>query len=51
LQGVLGTALEAFLAVLDGVTLADLVRPRRQLATLLRLDAGSEEATGGQRVS
>jgi Rrf2 family transcriptional regulator, nitric oxide-sensitive transcriptional repressor len=51
LQGVLGSALEAFLSVLDGVTLADLVHPRRQLATLLRMNAGSEEATGERPVS
>lgn len=37
LQGALGAALAAFLAVLDGVTLADLVRPRRRLAELLRI--------------
>lgn len=47
LQGVLGNALEAFLAVLDGTTLADLVRPGRQLTALLRF----EEATDGQPVS
>jgi Rrf2 family nitric oxide-sensitive transcriptional repressor len=46
LQGVLGAAIEAFLSVLDGATIADLVRPRRQLATLLRLNAGFEETTG-----
>ena len=37
LQGALREALAAFLAVLDRKTLADLVHPRRQLATLLRL--------------
>jgi Rrf2 family transcriptional regulator, nitric oxide-sensitive transcriptional repressor len=36
LQGVLQDALDAFLAVLDQYTLADLVRPRRKLASLLR---------------
>lgn len=38
LQGVLGDALEAFLAVLDRTTLADLVRPRRKLSSLLNLE-------------
>ncbi len=38
LQGVLGDALEAFLAVLDKTTLADLVRPRRKLSSLLNLE-------------
>jgi Rrf2 family transcriptional regulator, nitric oxide-sensitive transcriptional repressor len=37
LQGVLGNALAAFLAVLDSTTLADLVRPRRRLSALLQL--------------
>lgn len=38
LQGVLGDALAAFLAVLDRTTLADLVRPKRRLADLLGLE-------------
>jgi Rrf2 family nitric oxide-sensitive transcriptional repressor len=38
LQGVLGDALAAFLAVLDRTTLADLVAPKRQLSRLLQLD-------------
>jgi Rrf2 family nitric oxide-sensitive transcriptional repressor len=38
LQGVLGDALAAFLAVLDRTTLADLVRPKRRLANLLGLE-------------
>lgn len=38
LQGVLGKALAAFLAELDGVTLADLVRPRRRLSRLLEIE-------------
>ena len=37
LQGVLGDALAAFLAVLDQTTLADLVQPRRRLWGLLNL--------------
>jgi Rrf2 family nitric oxide-sensitive transcriptional repressor len=37
LRGALGEATAAFLAVLDGYTLADLVRPRRALARLLAL--------------
>jgi Rrf2 family nitric oxide-sensitive transcriptional repressor len=37
LQGVLGDALAAFLSVLDGKTLADLVHPKRQLSKLLQL--------------
>lgn len=37
LQGVLGDALAAFLAVLDRYTLADLVAPRQALADLLRI--------------
>jgi Rrf2 family nitric oxide-sensitive transcriptional repressor len=38
LQGVLGDALAAFLAVLDHTTLADLVRPQRRLSALLQLE-------------
>ena len=34
LKGALGEALDAFLAVLDGYTLADLLAPRRRLAGL-----------------
>ncbi len=37
LQKTLGDALEAFLAVLDRVTLADLVRPKQRLAGLLKI--------------
>lgn len=38
LQGVLADALAAFLAVLDDVTLADLVRPRSRLSNLLQAE-------------
>lgn len=41
LQTALGEALAAFLAVLDRTTLADLIRPRRRLSTLLRLEPSS----------
>src|SRR5690348_14918112 len=37
LQRALGEALEAFLAVLDRVTLADLIRPKQQLSDLLQI--------------
>jgi Rrf2 family nitric oxide-sensitive transcriptional repressor len=35
LRGVLSDATEAFLAELDGYTLADLIKPRRELSSLL----------------
>ena len=38
LRGVLHDALQAFLAVLDGYTLADLIKPQRALSSLLLLD-------------
>ncbi len=38
LIGVASEALWAFMAVLDGYTVADLVRPRVALAALLRVD-------------
>ncbi len=38
LRGVFDEATRAFLAVLDGYTLADLIRPRRALSSLLLLD-------------
>ena len=38
LRGVLRDATEAFLAELDAYTLADLIKPRRELAPLLLLD-------------
>lgn len=46
LKGALAEALAAFLAVLDGVTLADLVRPQRQLRALLGLDEVEAAAAG-----
>jgi Rrf2 family nitric oxide-sensitive transcriptional repressor len=42
LRHALGAALQAFLAVLDRYTLADLVEPRQTLAALLRLDLPGE---------
>src|SRR3546814_291779 len=39
LRNALGEALAAFLAVLDGYTLADLLAPRRKLAKLLGMTA------------
>ena len=38
LRGALNEATEAFLAVLDAYTLADLIRPRKFLASLLQLE-------------
>ena len=38
LQGALGNALAAFFEVLDRMSLADLIRPKRRLSALLRLD-------------
>jgi Rrf2 family transcriptional regulator, nitric oxide-sensitive transcriptional repressor len=38
LRGVLHDATQAFLAVLDGYTLADLIKPQKALASLLLLD-------------
>jgi Rrf2 family nitric oxide-sensitive transcriptional repressor len=38
LRGVLRDATEAFLAELDAYTLADLIKPRRELSSLLLLD-------------
>ena len=38
LRGVLHDAIQAFLAVLDGYTLADLIKPQSALASLLLLD-------------
>jgi Rrf2 family nitric oxide-sensitive transcriptional repressor len=38
LRGVLDDAIQAFLAILDGYTLADLIKPQRALSSLLVLD-------------
>jgi Rrf2 family nitric oxide-sensitive transcriptional repressor len=38
LRGVLHDAIQAFLVVLDGYTLADLIKPKRALSSLLLLD-------------
>lgn len=40
LRSVLGEALDAFLSVLEGYTLEDLIAPRRRLARLLDLNRG-----------
>lgn len=48
LKHALGEALEAFLHVLDGYTLADLVEPRSQLLALLHLPS-SADALGAVR--
>jgi Rrf2 family nitric oxide-sensitive transcriptional repressor len=47
LQGALGEALAAFMAVVDGMTLADLIRPRRQLSALLGLETAGPGTTSG----
>jgi Rrf2 family nitric oxide-sensitive transcriptional repressor len=53
LRGVLGEAVQAFYAVLDKYTLADLVNNRQQLASVLFLDtdtrAGKSRRTGAVR--
>jgi len=46
LRGVLGEAVEAFYAVLDRYTLADLVHNRKQLASILFLDRAARPAPG-----
>ena len=48
LRSVLGEALGAFLAVLDGYTLADLIAPRRRLAALLSI---SQDRMGSSAAS
>jgi Rrf2 family nitric oxide-sensitive transcriptional repressor len=52
LRGVLHDAIEAFLAVLDGYTLADLIKPKRALASLLLLDQHAARAriTDGTKI-
>jgi len=44
LRGVLHDAIQAFLAVLDGYTLADLIKPQRALSSLLLLDRHAARA-------
>jgi Rrf2 family transcriptional regulator, nitric oxide-sensitive transcriptional repressor len=44
LRGVLHDAIQAFLAVLDGYTLADLIEPQRALSSLLLLDQHAARA-------
>ncbi len=46
LQGALREALEAFLAVLDRITLADLVRPKQRLADLLKIVPAAATESG-----
>jgi Rrf2 family nitric oxide-sensitive transcriptional repressor len=51
LRPVLGEALDAFLSVLEGYTLEDLIRPRRQLARLLDLGVASPAAAPADRTA
>lgn len=44
LRSVLGEALDAFVSVLDGYTLEDLIAPRRRLARLLDLAPGGSKS-------
>jgi Rrf2 family nitric oxide-sensitive transcriptional repressor len=44
LRGVLHDATQAFLDVLDGYTLADLIKPQRALSSLLLLDQNAARA-------
>lgn len=46
LKGIVGRALEAFLAVFDGFTLADIARNRAELAGLLRMRETPTESPG-----
>ena len=46
LHEVLSDALQAFLAVLDRYTLADLLKPKQELAALLAIDISVREAPG-----
>ena len=45
LRGVFDEATQAFLTVLDGYTLADLIEPRRALSSLLLLDQRAARST------
>jgi Rrf2 family nitric oxide-sensitive transcriptional repressor len=45
LRGVLHDAIQAFLAVLDGYTLADLIKPKRALSSLLLLEQHAAHAS------
>lgn len=47
LRNVLGEALAAFFAVLDGYTLADLLEPRRRLAGLLGMALPKQDTQSG----
>lgn len=49
LQGVLAEGREAFFRVLDGYTLADLLRPRARLAPLLALAPAARARSGRRR--
>jgi Rrf2 family nitric oxide-sensitive transcriptional repressor len=49
LQGALAEALMAFLGVMDRVSLADLIRPKRQLSALLRLEPAHRSRIGNVR--
>jgi Rrf2 family nitric oxide-sensitive transcriptional repressor len=51
LRGVLGEALQAFLAVLDDYTLADIVRQRRTLSALLGLPPPPPSRGDGEGVT
>jgi Rrf2 family nitric oxide-sensitive transcriptional repressor len=51
LREMLGHALAAFLAVLDRVTLADLVRPSRRLSDLLRIEHAGQDRSVADLVS
>lgn len=51
LRGVLSDATEAFLAVLDSHTLADLIKPRRALSSLLLNGYEPKDRSSGRRLS
>lgn len=48
LRGALRNATEAFLEILDGYTLADLIKPHKALSSLLLTQSGSPHATVSQ---